>query len=336
MRCTLWMLSIYRRMIINIQSVIYITILQIFQDYSSLEVFLVLCFEHCILSFYNQSKLPILILKNVRVDKKFKAKFKGLIDGDGYIEIGEQKQSHKKTKQPTRSTIRCKKVLRLQVKDKDLIYMLNEVFGVGKVSKINVPGSTAGYQYRIIFSKADKKSVILPLIKKYNLKFLTYNRIKQFNLLKHILDNNIINWDSLNYTCPFNKDTYNPIPSLDLVNLPFFCDWVVGFTVAEGCFSFKAKGDGFYSIRQGGPENYNIIKAICLVVALREQTNVKPDTGSSQKLYLSSKHDVNNVILFFSLSNHHPLVGYKLIQYNEWINKLRVSTRYKNISNLNL
>jgi hypothetical protein len=34
------------------------------------------------------------------LNKKFMAMFIGLVDGDGYIEIGPQKQYHKKTKKP--------------------------------------------------------------------------------------------------------------------------------------------------------------------------------------------------------------------------------------------
>lgn len=55
----------------------------------------------------------------------------------------------------------------------------------------------------------------------------------------------------------------------DLINLYFFSDWVVGFTIAEGSFGHKSNGSAFYQIKQKGFENYILIKAICLIVAGR-------------------------------------------------------------------
>jgi hypothetical protein len=41
--------------------------------------------------------------------------------------------------------------------------------------------------------------------------------------------------------------------------------------------------------------------------------------------------DIQKVVEFFSFSGLHPLVGYKLTQYNKWINDLRQSPRYCNL-----
>ena len=50
----------------------------------------------------------------------------------------------------------------------------------------------------------------------------------QFLLLTHIINNNIIHWNDIN----FNKPQYNPITSLNLVKFSWFADWVIGFTIA--------------------------------------------------------------------------------------------------------
>ena len=110
-----------------------------------------------------------------------------------------------------------------------------------------------------------------------------------------------------------------PIPTHELIKLEWFDSWIVGFTVAEGSFSFKNKGSAFYTIRQAGLENYEIIKAICLRIAHREARPIKPDTGNSYKLALTSKADINKVIYFLTSANHHYLVGFKLIQFNIWL-----------------
>jgi hypothetical protein len=46
-------------------------------------------------------------------------------------------------------------------------------------------------QVRVIFSKNDLITTILPLIKEYKLEFLTTQRVKQFALVNYILENSI-------------------------------------------------------------------------------------------------------------------------------------------------
>jgi hypothetical protein len=46
------------------------------------------------------------------------------------------------------------------------------------------------------------------------------------------------------------------------------------------------------------------------------------------KFLVSSKKDIQSVINFYSFSDLHPLMGHKLIQYNNWISGLQKSSRY--------
>ena len=89
----------------------------------------------------------------------------------------------------------------------------------------------------------------------------------------------------------------------------------MGFTIAEGSFGIKGKGEAFYQIKQKGVENYNIIKAICLLIAGREARPIKADASNCYQLTLSSKLDVQKVVDFFS-SPDNSLNGHKLEQYN--------------------
>lgn len=251
--------------------------------------------------------------------------FMGLVDGDGYIEIGTQKQYQKVTKILTRSTIRARLVIRLHNKDKELLEFISNVLKAGSISKLDTINQT-----RLIFSKKDLVNIIIPLIKLYKLQFLTYNRIQQYNILNYIIDYNIMHWDLVNY--PYVIKDVNLILCKDIVNLDFFADWLIGFTIAEGSFGIKKDGSAFFQIKQKGLENYEIIKAICLIITDRDMRPVKPDTSDCYQLSLSSKLDVNNVLRFFSSSNHYPLIGFKSIQYNLWITRLKESNRYKNIA----
>jgi len=84
----------------------------------------------------------------LKADKKFMAMFIGFIDGDGYFDIGEQKQYNKKTKAPVKSTIRIRLASNVNIRDLSLLEYFLKVLGVGKISTM----SGAREQVRVIFS----------------------------------------------------------------------------------------------------------------------------------------------------------------------------------------
>lgn len=164
--------------------------------------------------------------------------------------------------------------------------------------------------------------------------------------MTHIIENNIVHWDDVNPTSLIKeKAIFTCIQcfarsSENLVNLYYFADWVVGFTIAEGSFGVKEKGSAFYQIKQKGTENYEVIKAICLIITCigstaREAYPIKADSVNAYQLTLSSKADVQKVVSFFSSSNNYPLLGYKLKGYDFWLIALKGSNRYKDIKHPN-
>jgi hypothetical protein len=109
-------------------------------------------------------------------DKKFMAMFIGcfffffffflrknqkktFMDGDGYFDIGEQKQYNKTSKALVRSTIRMRLASNVHVRDRSLLEYFVKVLGVGKISTM----SGGREQVRVIFSKKDLVTVILPV-----------------------------------------------------------------------------------------------------------------------------------------------------------------------------
>jgi hypothetical protein len=122
-----------------------------------------------------------------KADKNFMSMFMGLVDGDGYIEIGPQKQYNKSSTSIPKRTRRVLLVIRMHTRDTSLLIYLTKVLGVGSISNLKSVNQT-----RLIFSKKDLITVIIPLIKKYDLHFLTKSRSNQFALLNYILDNNIV------------------------------------------------------------------------------------------------------------------------------------------------
>jgi hypothetical protein len=102
----------------------------------------------------------------------------------------------------------------------------------------------------------------------------------------------------------------------DLINLPYFNNWFVGFTIAEGSFHIKAKGSAHFSLVQSGIENYQIIKAIHYFIkgpdSLKHQ--IKAENSKVYRISFSSKKDLTFIIIFFDKN----LLGLKKLQFDNW------------------
>nr|WUR10630.1 LAGLIDADG homing endonuclease [Elmerina hispida] len=146
-------------------------------------------------------------------------KFIGVVDGDGYIEIGPQKQYNKNTNNSPKSTIRMRIVIRLHKDDKGLLEIFINEFNLGKLDELKSVN-----QYRLNIYKDDILKTIYPYLNSNNIEFLTYNRRKQYFLLKYILENNITHWDDLNLEDIFElfNKTNREYSFKDILNLPYF------------------------------------------------------------------------------------------------------------------
>nr|CCE35439.1 probable intron-encoded endonuclease LAGLIDADG [Claviceps purpurea] len=253
------------------------------------------------------------------------AMFMGFVDGDGYIDVGEQKQ-YLDDKTMAKSTIRVRLVIALHKRDLSLLEYFVNTLGVGKIDfhelvKFN--------KVRVIFSKRDLITVIIPLIKKYGLEFLTSQRSNQYAKVIYILENSIISWVDFKYEAQLRVEK----SVQELVNLDYFADWLVGFTMAEGSFGMKATGSAFYQLKQKGKEHVNLLKAAALLI-LGEETKklFNPDAVDAYQLSLGSKNDIRLVLCFFTSPDHHPLYGYKREQFITFLAALKTSKRYSAIA----
>lgn len=279
---------------------------------------------------FNYKTLKNPKLADKQLDKQFMSMFMGLLDGDGWIEIGPQKQyiGSKSSKYHAKTTIRIRFGINLHSRDSDMLINISKVLGTGSISQLKTKNQT-----RLLFYKRDLVVVILPLIKQYNLTFLTHNRLAQYTLLTHILENNIIHWEDVEVLASKLKtaESVSTLSCNQILNLDFFINWIVGFTIAEGSFFLKNDGSYYYQIKQKGLNNSEILKAICLTITGREAYPMKADRVDAYQLSLSSINDIQKVVNFFSDPNNHSLLGYKLKQYEEWLQNLKGSKRYGNI-----
>ena len=246
---------------------------------------------------------------SMEISSDFLAMFVGLIDGDGYIAT---------TKTP-KGYIRIDLVISLDLRDLELIKYIHSVLKVGRINKYLKLNTV-----KLTIPKTDLQTIVFPLFVHNNLYFLTDTRRAQYDKVMFILQNNIKKYSEL----PDKFETYNKLPETakNYCELSFFQNWIVGFTMAEGSFFVKNNNDICFSLRQ---RSHKLLFEAFKIV-FNTNTNIEIRKGH-YKFFVSSVKDIQKVVEFFSFSNLHPIVGYKLTQYNKWIDQIRKSSRYCNI-----
>ena len=205
----------------------------------------------------------------------------------------------------------------------DDIAILNYIQSVLKIGKIYIYSWRKSPTVRLVFNKTELQEVLFPLLQYHEIFFLTERRRAQYHMALHILKNNIKYYSELPLVATVLQEL--PTTANGYINLPFFTNWIVGFVAAEGSFFMKKNNDGCFQIKQ--KLHLKLFDAFKLVF----NTNRKVSGTKYLQLSLSSVHDLENVIQFFSFSNLHPLLGLKLEQYNVWINSIRNTKRLSHL-----
>nr|prf cob gene intronic ORF [Neurospora crassa] len=213
----------------------------------------------------------------ISIPSSFLAFLAGLVDGDGYIQVTKT----------SKGFIAIKLVISLHLEDLSILEYIHSILeyihSVLKIGKINI--------YKDLRSPTCK---------------LVIN--KTFNLAIYIFKNNIKIYNQI----PDNAPTIFEIPKnpIDYALLPFFKNWIVGFTYSKGSFFIKSNNNSYFQLKQR--IHTNLFEAFKLIF----NTNRKIDTTNNfNQFSISSKSNIQKVINFFSFSGLHPLVGLKYIQY---------------------
>lgn len=229
--------------------------------------------------------------------------FIGFIDGDGYLQITKSGKNY----------IRMQLVISVDMRDLELLKHFYEVL---KIGRINVYPNINTAKY--IISKTDLQEVIFPLIFYHNIFFFTDIRRKQFDICIYLLNNNIVKFDLI----PKHVPTVFAMPntSIEYCKLPFFNNYLVGFTIAEGSFYVKASGEHCFSVRQ---RNEELLFQAIKQVFQRDRKIGKE--GKYIQLSISSAKDLKNVQEFFN--RHYPILGYKAEQYKNFCDSLKIKSK---------
>jgi len=294
--------------------------------------------------------------KKIRIDKKeylsipyqFVAFLAGFIDGDGYFQITKT----------TKGFITIKLKIVLQLEDLSTLEYIQSIL---KLGKLNIYRDYKNPICSLTINKTDLQEVIFPLFLHHGIFFLTEARRTQFDLTMFILKKDIKFFDKINFNtfslpnikevgcCLLAKQSaasdimqgnkkFSNIPTifilpktaLDYVKLPFFNNWLIGFTTAEGSFFIKNNKDGCFQLKQ--KIHVQLFEAFKLIFNSNKKiVTVALQQDKFNQFSVSSKNDIQSVINFFSFSGFHPLIGLKYIQYLKWISNLKNSYRYSNL-----
>lgn len=188
--------------------------------------------------------------KNIRLDKKeylsippsFLAFFAGFIDGDGYIQIIRT----------TRGYISIKLIITIHLEE---ISTLEYIQSVLKLGKLTVYRDMKSPICKLVISRTDLQEVIFPLFLHHGIFFLTETRRAQFDLAMYILKNEIKNYDQIR-AISLGKSSIFELPKTasDYVNLSFFKNWIVGFTI-------PSQFTGVIEYAKENPLTYKRVKA---------------------------------------------------------------------------
>lgn len=270
---------------------------------------------------YGRKKKNFNINDYLNIPKAFLEMFVGIIDGDGYFYIGKTKKDY----------IKINLSLILDIKEISMVKDIQDTLQMGKIQVFKNKRNWESAS--LIINKTDLQELLLPLLRAYNIRFLTSNRINQYDKIVYIFENNIKNYSQI----PGKKLTSEqyiinkePLTKCNYITLPYFKNWIVGFTIAEGSFFIKTNNDACFSLKQK-LQSSELFEAINLVFNSKRKITVNKGHYQFQ-FTVSSKSDIQQVINFFSFSGHHSLLGNKLLIYNMWLTDLKKSKRYFNLN----
>jgi hypothetical protein len=244
------------------------------------------------------------------IPSSFLAMLIGLIDGDGYFLI------HKTPK----NYIKINLTISLHINDLPLLQYIHSILKLGKVSVYSKIKTC-----KFIINKTELQDIFLPLLLHYQIYPLTYKRNNQFNKVFYIFKNNIKYFTDIPFYIPYLFIL--PNSCLNFIKISYFNNWIIGFTIAEGSFLIKSNNDGCFQLKH--TKQKYLLESILLELNSNKKIYLEKDKYSY--FSISSKNEIQNVIKFFSFSGNHPLIGLKLISYQQWIKSLKNIKRYKDL-----
>jgi LAGLIDADG endonuclease/Cytochrome b/b6/petB len=277
-----------------------------------------------------------------RLNAEDLAWFVGFVEGDGSFSVNKNGKY-----------LKYEFAIELSMRDIQLLHKIKSLLGVGNITTRT--RNQIKFGRLKISSKEHLKEIIVPI-------FITYPMLtsKQHDFLhmRDCLEKDITYYKDLpKYERPSvslfkssqdplrdSGEIINPInPKPDsglvvdgleeLLTVPYFDNWLVGFIEAEGCFSFyQVTGEtnmtASFSISQ--KNGLQIISAITVRLGFKS----KPSYKKYSDMYEISSPAVRLVQNVIDFLHHTPakLKGHKRVQFLKWLSHVRVNTRYLKVT----
>jgi Cytochrome b/b6/petB/LAGLIDADG endonuclease len=275
-----------------------------------------------------------------RLNAEDLAWFVGFVEGDGSFSVNKNGKY-----------LKYEFAIELSRVDIQLLHKIKSLLGVGNITTRTRNKIEFG-RFKIS-SKDHLKNIIAPIFTTYPM--LT-SKQHDFLHMRDCLEKNITYYEDLpKYERPSNSLFYSggsPTPTNsmaskgskagcglavegleELLAVPYFDNWLVGFIEAEGCFSFyQVTGEtnmtASFSISQ--KDGLQIISAITARLGFKS----KPSYKKHINMYEISSPAVRLVQNVIDFLHHTPakLKGNKRVQFLKWLSHVRVNARYLNVT----
>lgn len=210
--------------------------------------------------------------------------------------------------------------IHLSLRDKKNLYKLEKLLEFGKVYE-DLKNN------RVLYTISKKEVLYKQLIPFFETYPLLTRKFYQYSFFKEILEKRI-NKDKLDEKIiVFKKTSKEDLNVKEILNKPYFDNWLIGFIEGEGSFMVIKDNNKFrpkFSICQ----KYDKI----ILEAIKERLSIKSKVFEEKenfyRLTIKSKKELKNLIGFIELSNI-KFQGYKGEQYKEWCNKISNLENYK-------
>jgi hypothetical protein len=157
---------------------------------------------------------------------------------------------------------------------------------------------------------------------------LANNQLMRYNLLKNCIINEVKKFKTLEEFSKYKSEYLASInKQVDLIALYKsgkleIDNWMVGFINGEGSF-YLNKGKCNFYIEHTDKQLLELIRMrLDFGPNVLERSARDRDLGKVRKvmyqLNISSKKDINQLIMFLGNKDNIPLQGYKMVQYHEW------------------
>lgn len=184
-----------------------------------------------------------------------------------------------------------------------------------------------------IGNKKELNNAILPIFD--SIPLLT-NKLFNYLVFKELLEKRINNLPFEKSRPEIEKKENNTLTSFQIIELPYFNNWLSGFISSLGSFMFKESTyDGRIS-----PEFYILHKLDrSLMYAINNAINNRNDVYYDKnkdifKIAVTSKKSLCNLIHFLD-NLEVPLKGVKLQEYNAWKNDIALIAPYAEVLDYN-